>query len=423
MAKLHKVYRCHPTQDDFSNHLLSLWLESFRRYENIGLIGVLFEMDLIADHSFQILTLSVLFPPPPTTVPRKKVKIQFTESTMSPQLQSLIYNSISIPDNTITMKGFVEVAEMMLGDFDQQAEVLLKFGHPIKELLEAVISSFFKCEELDRRSIPLLLDYFTGNIPSPLDLHTLSKFMKSHLMLPAMIKHISKPIFLSSQHNMKLLPQTSKNSLLTPAALCLVYGNLPEELRDEWKLLFSSEKHGESFTKLIKSVDGAGPCLIIIETTSDRVFGAFASQGFICGPRHTGDSQCFLFEDRQKLHIYNATNYNRNFGYLNSGQVSLPNGLGMGGQGENWSFFLHEDFDNGSSTSGISTFQKCWLANETTFKVKKVEIWLIGGKDTVTADSAVQDKLNQQRALTNKNETRLMLELSGKEFHGDAFKR
>lgn len=88
-----------------------------------------------------------------------------------------------------------------------------------------------------------------------------------------------------------------------------------------------SEKHGESFVRLVKSVDRAGPCLIVIETTSDRVFGAFASQGFICGPRYTGDSQCFLFEDRQKLHIYSATGYNNNFGYLNSGQASLPSGI------------------------------------------------------------------------------------------------
>lgn len=98
--------------------------------------------------------------------------------------------------------------------------------------------------------------------------------------------------------------------------------------RNRWVFCLDfSEKHGESFTKLVKNVDHAGPCLIIIETTSDRVFGAFASQGFICGPRHTGNNQCFLFEDRQKLHIYNATGYNSNFGYLNSGQVSMPNGI------------------------------------------------------------------------------------------------
>nr|CDQ04791.1 BMA-EAK-7 [Brugia malayi] len=183
-----------------------------------------------------------------------------------------------------------------------------------------------------------------------------------------------------------------------------------------------SEKHGESFMKLMKSVDRAGPCLIVIETTSDRVFGAFASQGFICGPRHTGDNQCFLFEDRQKLHIYNATGYNNNFGYLNAGQVSLPNGIGIGGYGENWSFFLHEDFSNGSSTSGISTFEKCWLAGETTFKMKNVEVWSIGAKCNERIDTEVQNDLDKQHALTNKNEARLLFELSGKDFHGDSYK-
>lgn len=92
-------------------------------------------------------------------------------------------------------------------------------------------------------------------------------------------------------------------------------------------ILNFSEKYGESFIKLLKSVDGAGPCLIIIETASGRVFGAFASHGFICGPTHQGDNRCFLFEDRQILRIYNATGYNSNYGYLNSHQVSLPNGI------------------------------------------------------------------------------------------------
>uniref|UniRef100_A0A8R1TLE4 MTOR-associated protein MEAK7 n=1 Tax=Onchocerca volvulus TaxID=6282 RepID=A0A8R1TLE4_ONCVO len=350
----------------------------------------------------------------------KSVFFKYTESTICPQLQSFIYDSLSKPENVIRMERFVEFAEMTLGDFNQQAKVLLQLNQPIKQIIEGVISSFFKCEQLDPESSVLLVDFLMEGIPLQLDLSTLSNFMQSQIILPTTIKHISDLVFIRPQDSAKLLPQVSRNSLLTPAALCLVYANLPEELRDRWRLLFSSEKHGASFTKLMKSVDRAGPCLIIIETTSDRVFGAFASQGFICGPRHTGDNQCFLFEDRQKLHIYNATGYNSNFGYLNSGQVSLPNGIGMGGKDENWSFFLYEDFSNGHSTSGISTFQKCWLAGEITFKMKNVEVWLIGEKCKETIE--VRDKLSRQRALTNKNETRLLLELSGKEFRGDSFR-
>ncbi|MCP9262846.1 Tau-tubulin kinase 1 [Dirofilaria immitis] len=347
---------------------------------------------------------------------------EYTESTICPQLQSFIYDSLSESDDVIMLERFIQFAEMMLGDFNQQAKVLLQFNQPIKQIIEVLISSFFKCDQLDSESILLLVDFLVEGIPLKLDSSTLSSFMQSQIILPIIIKHISELIFIGLQDSTKLLPQASKNSLLTPAALCLVYANLPEELRDRWKLLFSSEKHGESFTKLMKSVDHAGPCLIIIETTSDRVFGAFASQGFICGPRHTGDNQCFLFEDRRKLHIYSATGYNSNFAYLNSGQVSLPNGIGMGGQGENWSFFLHEDFSTGSSTSGISTFQKCWLAGEITFKMKTVEVWLIGEKCKESTDAELEGNISEQRVLMNRNEARLLLELSGKDLHGDSFR-
>ncbi|EJW82998.1 TLD family protein [Wuchereria bancrofti] len=339
----------------------------------------------------------------------RSVFFKYTESTICPQLQLFLYDSLSKPDNFVRVERFVQFAEMILGDFNQQARALLQLNQPIKQIIEVMISSFFKCEQLDPRSITLLVDFIMEGIPLQLDPSTLSNFLQSQIILPTVVKYVSELIFIGPRDSAKLLQQVSEKSLLTHAALCLVYANLPEELRDRWKLLFSSEKHGESFMKLMKSVDRAGPCLIVIETTSDRVFGAFASQGFICGPRHTGDDQCFLFEDRQKLHIYSATGYNNNFGYLNAGQVSLPNGIGMGGHGENWSFFLHEDFNNGSSTSGISTFKKCWLAGETTFKMKNVEVWSVGAKCNEKIDTEVQNDLIRQRALTNKNETRLYL--------------
>ncbi|VDK85172.1 unnamed protein product [Litomosoides sigmodontis] len=351
----------------------------------------------------------------------KAVFFEYTEERISPQLQSFMYDALSRPENVITVQRFVQFAEMILGDFNQQAEALLQFKQPIKQIIEAMISSFFKCEQLDLQSMALLVDFIMESIPLQLDLFTLSNFIQSRTILPTIITHISELVFIGRQNNARLLQQVSKNSLLTPAALCLVYANLPEELKDRWKLLFSSEKHGESFMKLVKTVDRAGPCLIAVETTSDRVFGAFASQGFVCGPRHTGDNQCFLFEDRQKLHIYSATGYNKNFGYLNSGQTSLPNGIGMGGQGDNWSFFLHDDFSNGSSTSGISTFEKCWLAGEMTFKMKKVEIWSIGAKCKEVVDTKVQQKLDRQRVSVNKNEARVLFEMSGRQFYGDAF--
>lgn len=102
-----------------------------------------------------------------------------------------------------------------------------------------MISSFFKCEQLDPQSITLLVDFLMESIPSQLDPSTLSNFMQSQIILPTMVKHISELIFIGPRESSKLFQQLSKNSLLTPAALCLVYANLPEEFRNRWKLLFS----------------------------------------------------------------------------------------------------------------------------------------------------------------------------------------
>lgn len=102
-----------------------------------------------------------------------------------------------------------------------------------------MISSFFKCEQLDPESIILLVDFLAESIPLQFDASALSNFMQKQSILSSVIKHISELIFVGQQDNAKLLQDVSKNSLLTPAALCLVYANLPEELRDRWKLLFS----------------------------------------------------------------------------------------------------------------------------------------------------------------------------------------
>lgn len=109
----------------------------------------------------------------------------------------------------------------------------------IFQVIEAVILSFFKYEQLDPQSVILLVDFIMENIPQQLDLSTLSNFMQSQTILPTMVRNIGELVFTERQNSARLLQQVSKNSVLTPAALCLVYANLPEELKDRWKLLFS----------------------------------------------------------------------------------------------------------------------------------------------------------------------------------------
>ncbi|VDP17873.1 unnamed protein product [Onchocerca flexuosa] len=169
----------------------------------------------------------------------KPTFFEYTDLTICPQLQSLIFDALSKPENIIRMERFVDFAEMILGDSSQQAKVLLQLYQPIKKIIEGVIFSFFKCEQLDPESAILLVDFLMEGIPLQLDLFSLSNFMQSQIILSTIIKHISELVFIRPQDSTKLLPQVSRNSLLTPAALCLIYANLPEELRDRWRLLFS----------------------------------------------------------------------------------------------------------------------------------------------------------------------------------------
>lgn len=93
----------------------------------------------------------------------------------------------------------------------------------------------------------------------------------------------------------------------------------------------------------------------------------------------------------------------------------------MGGSDENWSFFLHEDFANGTSTANMSTFQKCWLAGETKFKPKNVELWQIGERKPIILIDDM-DEIEQQKVQTKQREAKLMLELSGKTMHGEVYR-
>ena len=48
---------------------------------------------------------------------------------------------------------------------------------------------------------------------------------------------------------------------------------------------------------------------------------------FICVFVLLGDSNCFLFSVTPALDIFQVTDYNSHFMYLNQGQETLPNGL------------------------------------------------------------------------------------------------
>lgn len=78
-------------------------------------------------------------------------------------------------------------------------------------------------------------------------------------------------------------------TILDIAKIIFLNTQLPSgQLRREWRCLFSTTLHGESFSKLLGSITDKGPTLLIVKEHKGRVFGAFASHSWSLGPKFFG---------------------------------------------------------------------------------------------------------------------------------------
>ncbi|MFH4974790.1 hypothetical protein AB6A40_001499 [Gnathostoma spinigerum] len=353
--------------------------------------------------------------------------LKSTEMYMEKELQEAVFKTIESFSNhkcKLSLKGFAHFADLMLGTSDTKAECLLLFGLSLDEIVKSVTSSFLKLEKCAAHDSHLLVDFIMKNAPKeePLTTVSVSKWLLSTASLYAMVERVFEMFILGK--NTHYLPELSASTVLSPSVMVVIASYLTDEYRKKWTVLFDSSCHGESFSKLLAAVNSTGACLVIIETTKGHVFGGFSSDGFVCGPKYTGDSRCFLFEYKPKIDIHTATGYNANYAYLNYQQATFPNGLGMGGHDESWSFFLSEEFGKGKCAPNICTFEPCWLAGEDEFTVKKVEVWRTGkGKQRKKYDSEGNEIIEKEMsALDRDPEATAILELSGKCRHSDGYR-
>lgn len=157
--------------------------------------------------------------------------------------------------------------------------------------------------------------------------------------------------------------------------------NLPIECQESWRLLFSSSSHGESFQALSAAIIDQGSTVFIIKDNNGNVFGGYASQPWLLKPKFYGDSSCFLFSLYPKLSICTASGHNDHFMYMNSGQYTLPNGIGMGGQMDYWGVWMDAEYGLGQSNVSCSTFNDyVMLSGVKDFKIDSLEVWCVKEK-------------------------------------------
>ncbi|KFO31822.1 TLD domain-containing protein KIAA1609 [Fukomys damarensis] len=175
-------------------------------------------------------------------------------------------------------------------------------------------------------------------------------------------------------------PGRELESLLDVLAVIFLNSHLAPELRQRWRLLFASRLHGQSFSQLCGRVTHRGPCLALLEDRGGHVFGGFASCSWEVKPQFQGDNKCFLFSIAPSMAVYTPTGYNDHYMYLNHGQQTIPNGLGMGGQHNYFGLWVDANFGNGHSKAKptCTTYNSPQLSAEEHFWFEKLEVWAVG---------------------------------------------
>uniref|UniRef100_A0A8D2E2T4 MTOR-associated protein MEAK7 n=1 Tax=Sciurus vulgaris TaxID=55149 RepID=A0A8D2E2T4_SCIVU len=204
-------------------------------------------------------------------------------------------------------------------------------------------------------------------------------------------------------------------SILDLLAVIFLNSCLTREQRHRWRLLFSSQLHGQSFSQLCGHITHQGPCLMLLEDQDGHVFGGFASCSWEVKPQFQGDDRCFLFSISPSMAVYEHTGYNDHFMYLNCGQQTIPNGLGMGGQHHYFGLWVDADFGKGHSKAKptCTTYNSPQLSAKENFLFDKMEVWAVGDP---SESQLVQGK---KSILDIDLEAKALLEISGRTRHSE----
>ncbi|XP_076126155.1 MTOR-associated protein MEAK7 isoform X1 [Alosa pseudoharengus] len=209
-----------------------------------------------------------------------------------------------------------------------------------------------------------------------------------------------------------------RTSLLDVPLLLFLAPLLPTGTSAPWRLLFSTHLHGESFTRLVSGCKGRGPTVLLLRDTKGHVFGGFASHSWEIRPQFQGDSRCFLFSVSPCMRVYTCTGYNQHYMYLNQGQQTMPNGLGMGGQHGYFGLWLDSDFGRGHSRARpkCTTYGSPQLSAEEDFSVDALELWAVSEPPEQEQDE------NKRSILDVDPEVQAMMEMAGKTLHSQGLR-
>ncbi|XP_002741638.1 MTOR-associated protein MEAK7-like [Saccoglossus kowalevskii] len=200
-------------------------------------------------------------------------------------------------------------------------------------------------------------------------------------------------------------------TLLDIPSMLMLNQHLPGKLKTEWRLLFSTRLHGESFATFLQHITLKGPTIILVKDHDGHMFGGFASEEWKTQAQFYGNATSFLFSLYPTMEVYESSGRNGHYMYINLNQQTLPNGLGMGGQLNYFGLWIDANFGKGSSKAKprCTTYDSPQLSKQENFQVDVVEVWHVGPIQVISED---EDKPS---ILDADPEAAAILELIGKE--------
>ncbi|KAI8473847.1 MAG: TLD-domain-containing protein [Monoraphidium minutum] len=168
--------------------------------------------------------------------------------------------------------------------------------------------------------------------------------------------------------------------LLRPEWVWLLAPGLAPDLRREWRLLFSSAKHGASYSTFLSRLGDAAPTLLLVRDGGGRVFGGIAHAAWRKSGAFYGDYANCVFTLLPQACVYPASGINANLQWCGVNFGELPNGVGFGGQQGNFGLWLDASLETGHSRPN-ATYASPSLSTEQSFAVDAVEAWLLRPPD------------------------------------------
>ncbi|XP_017302330.2 TLD domain-containing protein 1-like isoform X2 [Diaphorina citri] len=347
------------------------------------------------------------------------------------------YLKYYFPDKTekIDLSTFISLYYELDGsNIDRKVEILLCFIGSYGDLINYVQALLNSClfiyqsrddKELwsslnidsDKGSLIVYANYLCmGDCNNEITFDSLQKWLSTTHEIAYLHKYVLSHMF-GFNTSQRIIPTPVYNpsftmSILDYSHIMFLNLNLMPEFQKQWRLLFSSQFQGESFTRLMACAINQGPLLVLVKDDKSNIFGAYASTNLTLCPKFYGDQNSFLFTLKPDMKVFNSSGFNENFIYLNSNQQTLPNGLGFGGQFEYWGLWIDSEYGQGECNKTCSTFKDYqMLSHDKHFKIMHIELWGVGIPPPTAEEKGERSVLDADPTAS------ALLELAGKTKH------